>query len=130
MRRLIAILVLVGGGWSPLASLGCPMVSPSEQEQPGAATQPHEARHHDDGHRSAPGDATAETGHHSSSPAPHHSDSDCPLMTTCGGAVLTAARSDEIRAAAPAMTAPMTAPACSLSTFVAANDPPPPRLPA
>lgn len=130
MRRLIAILVLVGGGWAPLAALDCPMVAPPEH--PDAATHPRDPGHEPGGQERAPAAATAEAGHPGhdpAPPAPHHSGSDCPLMMTCGGAVLTTGRSAAIREAAPTTTAPAARRSLRLSTFFATADPPPPRLP-
>lgn len=123
MRRLIAILILLGGGWSQLSALDCPMGSPADEAHASAAPAA------DGGMHRHQGDGADNRDESSAPPGNHHSDSDCRLLVTCAGGILSAGNA--IVASSPGSISISTvSPVDGSHDAVFLNhEPPPPRLP-
>jgi hypothetical protein len=131
MRGLIAVLVLLGGGWSQLASLDCPdrfrslQPAPEGVEGAAAAHGSGHAHHAYDG-----ADAHApDPDHDPADPtSPHQRDDGCGVMASCGSAVLGVAPAPATTASRPTLAASTPPPAPASAGPLHAQDPPPPRL--
>lgn len=123
MRRLIAILVLLGGGWSQLSALDCPMENPAEQAHASAAPVDVDGMHR---HQADGADASDEG---SRPPGSHHSDSDCRLLMTCAGGILTAGRAILATSPGPISVSAVSPVDGSHDAVFLNHEPPPPRLP-
>lgn len=137
MRRLIAILVLLGGGST--AGLPCPMAQAEGSAAPASAAPERaemngHAAHHPAGPagqpapaRSLDDDAAAPAGP-LADPATHHGGAACSLDLMCGPVGLPSP-SDPVITTGLNTTAPTSrAPGTGSVTFPS-HDPPPPRLP-
>ncbi len=128
MRRLIALVVLAAGGWTPAAGPGCALIAPAGGAPAADVALDHAATH---GTPSAHGRGAGVPAGEGRTPDTHrHHPPGCSPGTICGAGMV-GAGTPAAQAPAPALTHRSLFPPlrASFGSVIRTQDPPPPRLP-